>query len=65
VQQSPYTAADTLVRAGRSLHDRRLDDVRPEVWEENGEIWIAAPDPGAGRQRDSIDAALLDAVSPD
>jgi CubicO group peptidase (beta-lactamase class C family) len=65
VQQSPYTAADTLVRAEHALRSVKLDDVRPEVWEENGEVWIAAPDPGAGRRRGAIDAALLEAVSPD
>jgi hypothetical protein len=87
VQQSPYPVAETRARFERALGQAAApsaaatngnDAARPsaEVWEENGEVWIAVADPLRGerhagasadalkRRRAVIDAALLEAVSP-
>jgi len=81
VQQSPYAAAETKARFERALHavEHAANAGAPppgaEVWEEDGEVWIAVADPvkvergqadlaALLRRKAAIDAALLRAVSP-
>jgi CubicO group peptidase (beta-lactamase class C family) len=72
-QQSPFSLAETRQRLARVLAE---SSPRAEVWEENGEVWIAVADPvsvgtlagvdraGLLSRRAARDAALLSAVSP-
>jgi len=60
VQQSPYPLTETLSRMSNVLAIAN----RTTAWEENGEVWIAAPDVADAAERRAIDAALLRAVSP-
>jgi D-alanyl-D-alanine carboxypeptidase len=75
VQQSPFSVAETMERLQRALTDRGVkfgvqDDAslligtfRANAWEENGAVWVAADDPSESTLRDTIDAALLRAVT--
>jgi hypothetical protein len=81
VQQSPYSPVETKVRFERALratgHEPTAGAQPPEaeVWEEDGEVWIAVADPvtvergyadreALVRRKSAIDEALLQAVSP-
>jgi CubicO group peptidase (beta-lactamase class C family) len=88
VQQSPYSVRDTIGRLERALRSRGIGVTsvdaehgtltttfgRVEAWADNGEVWVAAPDPvkaAGGTQRAAqltlrrtIDDALLQAIAP-
>ena len=78
VQESLFSVAVTMERLQRALTDRGVkfsveNDAslkiegtsRATAWEENGAVWVAADDPKETSLRDTIDAALLRAVSAD
>lgn len=72
VQQSPYDATETTARLERALRSRGLAVGRATVWQDNGETWLAAPDPAGAdsrgdrssalRARRNLDDALLHAI---
>jgi CubicO group peptidase (beta-lactamase class C family) len=71
-QQSPWSVEETRERFADALGGGRPAGL--DVWEEAGEVWVAADDPAAGggpgdraarlAGRAALDAALLRAVSP-
>lgn len=59
VQQSPFTVEETNARIERLQSSKPLS-----VWEEGGQVWVAAPDPGDRAARASVDRLLLQIVRP-
>jgi len=58
------TRVDRGKTPGELLFGSAAIPLRAAAWEENGEVWLAASDPGDLETRGAIDAALLEAVSP-
>jgi D-alanyl-D-alanine carboxypeptidase len=59
VQQSPWSPDETRTRFSRAAKAREIED-KATVWEEEGQVWIAATAPSSGKAL--LDAALLEAV---
>ena len=59
VQQSPWPADETKARFARAARSRQIEDTAT-VWEEEGQVWIAATAPSPAKAR--LDAALLEAA---
>jgi len=63
VQQSPYSVAETNARLERVRGTSQIELGAVSVWEENGQVWIAAAAPDSREARAAVDRVLLQTVT--